>query len=108
MELKHCTKEIPGVIRYEIYELGDMKYVEEFDGVTGDRVNGEIRMYGDITVCHVSESGTISLRMPLEWVTGPVEMRDLILDLQKMDDFLAAVCEKYKIRREECNLEEKQ
>ena len=35
MEIKHDTKRLPGIVRNEIYESKDLKYVETFDDGNG-------------------------------------------------------------------------
>ena len=66
-QIKHSTERIPDIVRNEIYELDDIKYVERFDDLTNKRLFGEITMYDGVKVCNVNEDGSISMCMPTNW-----------------------------------------
>lgn len=93
--LKHYTERIPDIVRNEIYELGDIRYTERFDDITGERLFGTITMYNGIKVCSVNSDGSILLDMPTDWVMNHKGMMDLVVDVQRLDEFIAMVCEKY-------------
>lgn len=93
--LKYYTERIPDVMRNEIYELDDIRYVERFDDVTGKRLFGAITMYNGIKVCNVNEDGSISMCMPTDWITNHKGMMELVTDVQRLDKFIAMVCKKY-------------
>ena len=95
-QIKHHTKVLPGIVRNEVYEYEDIKYTERFDDVTGKRMFGMITMYNGVTVCHVHENGSIILEMPTNWVTNRKDVKDLVADIERLDEFLAAVCKNYK------------
>jgi hypothetical protein len=94
-EIKHYTERLPGIVRNEIYECDDLKYIERFDDLTGERLCGTIAMYNNVTVCYVNENGSISLDMPTNWVTNHSDIMGLIADVERLDTFIAAVCKNY-------------
>ena len=65
MEIKHDTKRLPGIVRNEIYESKDLKYVETFDDITGKRMYGEV-YEGEERICSVHHTGVIALRIQME------------------------------------------
>lgn len=93
--IKHRTETVPGIIRNEIYELNDMIYVESFDDASGKRLFGDITMYGGIKVCSINEDGSIQMTMPTDWVTNHKSMMDLIMDVKRLDEFIATICKQY-------------
>ena len=96
LQIKHYTEGIPGIVRNEIYICDDMRYVERFDDLTGQRMFGEITMYNGIKVCGVNADGSISMRMPTDWVTSHDSMMRLVVDIERLDVFIAAVCNSYR------------
>lgn len=92
----HTTERIPDIVRTEVYTYGDLEYSESFDDLTGTRMFGHIKMYKGIRVCSVGPDGVISMAMPTGWVTNHKDMMALIEDIQRLDEFLAAVVENYK------------
>jgi hypothetical protein len=93
--IKHKTETIPGIVRSEIYELDDLKYVERFDEETGKRLLGEITMYDGVCVCRVNADGAIYVTLPTDWVTNHRGMMSLIEDIKRLDAFMADVCQNY-------------
>ena len=96
MDIKHYTKELPGIVRCEYYEYEDLKYIETFDPLDGKRMYGDVEMYNGVPVCTVGADGRILLHIPLGWVHDHESMMDLMSDIKRLDEFLAAVCENYK------------
>jgi hypothetical protein len=94
-QIKHYTERIPDIVRNEVYELDDLRYVERFDDLTGERMFGSITMYNGITVCAVNADGSIALNMPTDWVTNHQGMVDLVVDVERLDAFIAEVCKNY-------------
>lgn len=94
-QIKHRTERLPGVFRNEIYELNDMRYIEQFDDMTGKRMCGYIEMYGGVRVCLVGENGVLSTNIPTGWITCRKEMKLFQSDIEKLDKFLCEICKKY-------------
>ena len=94
--IKHYTERIPDIVRNEIYELDDMRYVERFDDITGERMFGTITMYNGVKVCSVNSDGSIVLDMPTNWVVNHNGMMSLVDDVNRLDEFIAMVCKKYR------------
>ena len=94
-KIKHFTERIPDIVRNEIYEMDDLRYVERFDDITGERLFGEITMYDGVKVCRVNIDGSIALTMPTDWVTNHQGMVDLGIDIDRLDAFLKDVCKNY-------------
>ena len=95
-KIKHYVECVPGVIRNEVYELDDMKYIESFDDCSGERLYGIVTMYDGVKVCAVNVDGTIMLTMPTNWVTNHRDMMNLVVDIDRLDAFITDVCKKYK------------
>lgn len=94
--VKHYTERIPDIVRNEIYEFDDIRYVERFDDVTGERLFGSITMYNGVKVCSVNSDGSIVLDMPTSWVMSHKDMMSLVEDVNRLDAFIAIVCKNYK------------
>lgn len=99
-KLVHKTERLPGVFRNEIYELDDMRYIEQFDDITNQRMMGYVEMYGGIRVCLVGEDGILSTNIPTGWVISRKEMILLKEDIEKLDQFLLLICKKYDNTKE--------
>ena len=94
-KITHRTERIPGIVRNEIYELDDLRYTEQFDDVTNQRLMGYVEMYGNIRVCLVGEDGILSTNLPTGWVVSRKEMLLLKEDVDRLDKFLLLICENY-------------
>jgi hypothetical protein len=95
-KLTHRTERLPGVFRNEIYEIDDIRYTEQFDDVSGQRICGYVDMYNGVRVCSISADGILNTDFPTGWVTSRKEMLLLKEDLDRLDQFLCMICEKYK------------
>lgn len=94
-DIKHYTKTIPGIIRNEIYEYEDMKYIERFDDVSNERLYATVTMYDGVNVCVVYNDGKIALEFPTDWVTNKQDMQRLLSDMNRLDEFLSCMCKNY-------------
>lgn len=95
LPIEHRTESMPGVVRHEIYTLNDFVYTEMYDDSTGQFVSGDVKMFGEISVCHVYSGDSIMLTMPTGHVHDHKGMMMLIDDLKKLDEFLSIICEGY-------------
>ena len=95
LPIKHSTQRMPGVLRKEIYTLDDIELTEFFDDQTGKLDIGEVIMYNGLKVCTITGKG-ISVNMPMLTVTDHTSMQQHIKELQRLDQFLAAVYEAYR------------
>ena len=95
LPIEHRTESMPGVVRHEIYTLGDLEYTEQYDDFTGQFVTGNVTMFGKIRVCTVYSDGSIMLTMPTGQVHDHKGMMMLVNDLKKLDEFLSIICENY-------------
>ena len=94
-KLNHRTERLPGVFRNEIYELDDMRYTEQFDDVSGQCICRYVDMYNDVRVCMIGPDGVLNTNIQTGWVTSRKEMLLLKEDIERLDQFLCLVCEKY-------------
>lgn len=93
-QITHRSAYLPDIFRKEIYELDDMKYEVWYDH-TDKRMMADVKMYDGVQVCQVAENGTLVMNMPTDWVTNHKQMMYLVSDIQRLDEFLAAVVENY-------------
>ena len=93
--MKHETKSLPGIVRIEIYESENLKYEETFDDLTGKRMYGKVFKDDDIFICYVGEQGNIEFSSLIPLPTNHKQLLDFIADLEKIDKFIADVCEEY-------------
>lgn len=95
LPIKHNTQSIPGVLRKEEYTLDDIVLTEHHDDLTGEFYMGDVVMFNGVKVCTITGSG-ISVNVPMLAVTDHTSMQQYINDLQRLDQFLSAVCKAYQ------------
>lgn len=95
LPIEHTTSKIPGIMRFEVYKLGEMVYSEQYDDLNDHFIDGKIKMYDDIYVCTVYPGGLIQLNMPTGWVTNHKSMMQLMDDLKQLDEFLSFISDQY-------------
>jgi hypothetical protein len=94
-QITHRTEGIPGLIRNEVYEYRDLIYTEQYDDETGKMMYGTVTMYDKFKVCTVYVDGSINLTMPMDLAQNHQGIMWLIKDIQRLDEFLAAVVKNY-------------
>ncbi len=94
--IKHRTECIPGLVRQETYEYGDILYTEHYDEEAGKLITGNVKMYNGVDVCTVYPNGQIYLKIPTGLATNHNGVMLLIEDIQRLDEFLSTVVENYK------------
>lgn len=94
-QIIHRTECIPGLIRNEVYEYRDLIYTEQYDDETSKMMYGTVTMYDKLKVCTVYVDGSINLTMPMDLAKNHQGIMWLIEDIQRLDEFLAAVVKNY-------------
>ena len=95
LPIEHWSEGIPGIARTEKYQLGNMLYTEFYDGLSDKFLFGNITMFDHVKVCTVYPDGSISLTMPIDWVTNHKSMVQLLNDLKQLDKFLSLINHHY-------------